>query len=236
MRFDSQRRLEMRPRICVPIAKESAKEITRTIGAIDMSAIDLVEVRADYLRDWSEIEDIPVISRIPTIFTYKAEEKAGLKQGSRSLGSVLAAARKFSYFDLDLTSDELKEHVSQLRTKGVMPIVSYHDTSSTPSLSTLRRIIKKETEAGAEICKLVTTAKKPEDNMTCLRLVSEMSKTHKLVCFAMGPLGTPSRLFSPLLGANFTFASIARGAETAPGQLTVKEMRTIYHTMGVQNW
>ena len=226
----------MRPRICVPIAKESAKEITRTIGAIDMSTIDLIEVRTDYLKDWSEIEEIPRISRIPTIFTYKVEEKRATKQGNRSIRSVLAAAKEFSYFDLDLAIDDLKEHVSQLRTRGVMPIISYHDISGTPSLSTLRKIMRKEVEAGAEICKLVTTAKDPEDNMTCLRLVSEMSKTYKLVCFAMGSLGTPSRVLSPLLGANFTFASIERGLETAPGQLTVNEMRKIYETMGVQNW
>ena len=226
----------MRPRICVPIAKESAKEITRTIGAIDMSTIDLIEVRTDYLKDWSEIEEIPRISRIPTIFTYKVEEKRATKQGNRSIRSVLAAAKEFSYFDLDLAIDDLKEHVSQLRTRGVMPIISYHDISGTPSLSTLRKIMRKEAEAGAEICKLVTTAKEPENNMTCLRLVSEMAKTYKVVCFAMGSLGTPSRLLSPLLGANFTFASIERGLETAPGQLTVNEMRKIYETMGVQNW
>jgi len=236
MSFVSQRRLEMRPRICVPIAKESAKEIARIIGAMDMSTIDLVEVRADYLKDWSEIEEIPRISTVPTILTYKVEEKRALRQDIRSIRSALAAAGKFAYFDLDLASDELKEIVSQLRTKGVKPIVSYHYTSGTPPLSTLRGIIKKEAEAGAEICKLVTTAKKPEDNLTCLRLVSEMSKAHELVCFAMGPLGTPSRLISPLIGANFTFASLEMGAETAPGQLTVDEMRRIYHTMGVQNW
>lgn len=226
----------MRPRICVPIAKENAKEITKTLGAIDTSAVDLVEIRADYLKDWSGIEGIPRLTRIPIIFTFKVEEKRPQKQGAGSIGSALAAAGGFSYFDLDLASENVEEHASQLRTGGVMPIISYHDRSGTPSLTTLKRIVKKEVDAGAKVCKLVTTAKKPEDNVTCLRLVSEMSRTQRLVCFAMGPLGTPSRLLSPLLGADFTFASLEKGAETAPGQLTVKEMRKIYHTMGVQDW
>jgi 3-dehydroquinate dehydratase len=44
----------------------------------------------------------------------------------------------------------------------------------------------------------------------------------------MGELGKTSRLLSPIFGAFFTFASLEKGSETAPGQISIKEMRTAY--------
>ncbi|HID18614.1 TPA: type I 3-dehydroquinate dehydratase, partial [Candidatus Bathyarchaeota archaeon] len=49
----------------------------------------------------------------------------------------------------------------------------------------------------------------------------------KLVCFAMGKLGLPSRILSPIYGGFFTFAALRRGLETAPGQLTIEELRSV---------
>jgi 3-dehydroquinate dehydratase len=42
-----------------------------------------------------------------------------------------------------------------------------------------------------------------------------------------------SRLLSPVFGSFFTFASLERGAETAPGQMTVQELRTAYELLGL---
>jgi 3-dehydroquinate dehydratase len=42
-----------------------------------------------------------------------------------------------------------------------------------------------------------------------------------------------SRIFSPVFGGEFTYASSAVGAESAPGQLTIRDMREIYRIMGI---
>jgi 3-dehydroquinate dehydratase len=49
----------------------------------------------------------------------------------------------------------------------------------------------------------------------------------------MGKAGRVSRLLSPIFGGFFTFASLGRGAETAPGQMSIEEMRAAYKLLGV---
>ena len=44
----------------------------------------------------------------------------------------------------------------------------------------------------------------------------------------MGQVGQTSRVLSPLAGADFTYASIEKGSESAPGQITVQELTRIY--------
>jgi 3-dehydroquinate dehydratase type I len=100
-------------------------------------------------------------------------------------------------------------------------------------LPKLQEVLKKEIVSGAEVCKIITTANRVEDNITTLNFVSKASKNAKIVCFSMGELGKPSRLLSPLFGAFFTIASLQRGKETAKGQLTFQEMRRLYQALGM---
>jgi len=97
----------------------------------------------------------------------------------------------------------------------------------TPPLNNMREIVQRQLKAGADVCKIVTTAQRFEDNLTILRLISEFSKT-RIVVFAMGPLGFASRVLCPLVGGDFTYASIEQGKESAPGQITVQELRKLY--------
>ncbi|MFC1918711.1 type I 3-dehydroquinate dehydratase, partial [Chloroflexota bacterium] len=84
-----------------------------------------------------------------------------------------------------------------------------------------------ELKAGADICKVVTTARVFEDNLAILQLVSEFPGV-ELVSFAMGPLGSISRVLCPLVGGDFTYASIKEGQESAWGQITVEELIKVY--------
>ena len=49
-----------------------------------------------------------------------------------------------------------------------------------------------------------------------------------LVPIAMGPLGVPTRILSGRHGAPFTFASVAAGAESAPGQIPASIMAGLF--------
>jgi len=44
-------------------------------------------------------------------------------------------------------------------------LLSFHDFQKTPSLDVLKQIVNKELRAGADICKVVTTAQTFEDNL-----------------------------------------------------------------------
>jgi len=115
----------------------------------------------------------------------------------------------------------------ELIKKRAKCLLSFHELRGTPPLNNMREIVQRQLKAGADVCKIVTTAQRFEDNLTILQLISEFSKT-RIVVFAMGPLGFASRVLCPLVGGDFTYASIEQGKESAPGQITVQELRKLY--------
>jgi 3-dehydroquinate dehydratase len=51
----------------------------------------------------------------------------------------------------------------------------------------------------------------------------------------MGPKGRVSRIVAPVFGSAFSYASLRKGTETAPGQLTVSEMRDALRFIGANS-
>jgi len=204
---------------------------------------DLVEVRLDYLRSGaSDVRDefgkVVKQASVPLIATNRQYAQGGFcPQDERQRVQTLidAAEAGFRYVDVETTTAELKTTIKSLRDRGSDPIVSYHNFECTPKISEMRKITRTQIEAGAEICKLVTTANDIEDNVRCLLLTQRASKSTKIVCFAMGRLGGLSRAFSPLFGAYFTFASLESGLKTASGQTSIAKLRSIYSKLGIGN-
>ena len=118
--------------------------------------------------------------------------------------------------------------IKNLNEMGAKAIVSFHKFDGTLSTSEMSIILEKQIASGASVCKIITTATKTQDNLTALNFVSENAAKTKLVCFCMGKQGKISRLLSPMFGAFFTFASLEKGSETAPGQISINEMKTAY--------
>ena len=171
------------------------------------------------------------------ITTNKSTKNHGNFSGSeddRQRILVDAARNGFEYVDVDLSTPNMGELISNLCEAGAKPIVSFHDFNRTPALSQLTKVLEREIEAGADVCKIVTNAKRVEDNIKILDLISKASRKAKIVCFAMGELGKPSRLLSPVFGAFFTFASLDERRKTAKGQLTIQEMRRAYKSLGIK--
>jgi 3-dehydroquinate dehydratase type I len=91
-------------------------------------------------------------------------------------------------------------------------------------------VVLTELAAGADICKVATTAATFSDNLTVLRLIREFPAS-RLVALAMGSAGQPSRLLGPLAGAEFTYAALTSGQESAPGQLPLAETYHLYRML-----
>ena len=106
-----------------------------------------------------------------------------------------------------------------------------HNLKETPGTEELKGIIRQEMAAGADICKVATTAQRFEDNMAVLRLFPQFPRT-RLVALAMGQVGISSRVLSPMLGGYFTYASLMEGKESADGQLTATYLRSFYEATG----
>jgi 3-dehydroquinate dehydratase type I len=214
----------------VSILPKTTTEALRLIEKAEESHADLIEVRLDCLEDHRGLADMATHGKTPKIAAIKF---SGTEKEQRQI--LLAAAKNgFEYVDIELTSLKLKGTVREVKSLGAEPIVSFHDFAKTPSLSELNSVLEREIASGADVCKIVTTAKRIEDNLTILNFISTACAKAKIVCFAMGELGKVSRLLSPLFGGYFTFASLERGGETAAGQMTIQEMKAAYKLLGLK--
>jgi len=216
-----------RPKICASI-------IDADLPSIDTIAptVDLFEVRIDLIgRGWREVAGA---LKKPWIACNRRAEEGGKWGGSepariKELLGVLELGA--SIIDIELAAPDVKRVVSEVKGRGHC-LVSYHDIKGTPPRKKLREIIESERDAGADICKVVTTARSLADNLTVLHLITEFPK-EKVVAFAMGEAGQISRVLCPLVGGYFTYASIEAGRESAAGQVTVEDLEKIYGMINV---
>jgi 3-dehydroquinate dehydratase type I len=85
---------------------------------------------------------------------------------------------------------------------------------------------------GAEVVKIVSFARSFEDNLKVLSLIPyARERKQKIVAFCMGEKGKMSRIFAPLMGAAWTYASLKRQKASAPGQLTALELKRIWERL-----
>ena len=219
-------------RICVSILPKTVPEALQIIEKAEAAHADFIEVRLDRLKDCLEnrqgLADLAAHGKTPKIAT----DKASRTETKHRQMLLNAAESGFEYVDAELLTPQLEDLTRELKALGAKPIVSFHKFNGSLSLSELNNILEREISSGAEVCKIVTTAKQMEDNLTTLNFTSTASSKTKLVCFCMGELGKVSRLLSPLFGGFFTFASLERGNETASGQMTIQEMKEAYALLG----
>ncbi len=211
-----------KPVICVPIVSNDLAAINKI-----EPLTDLFEVRIDLIgKGWREVAGR--LSK-PWLACNRRMEEEGKWQGSESdRNSELldAIGLGASIIDIELSTPGLMMVVNQIKGQAEC-LISYHNFKETPPLDKMREIIRKQIIAGADICKVVTTARTFSDNLAVLQLIKEFPG-EKVVAFTMGAEGQISRILCPLAGGYFTYASISKGKESAEGQLTVEDLCKIY--------
>lgn len=216
-------------RVCVCIKAKDSERAVEMFEEAEALSVDLAEVRLDYMTKLDGLKELPRSTKLPLIATFRPKRQGGMFEG-REVDRVevlrRAATVGFEYVDLELDTPGIGELVEELKELGVKVIVSYHDFERTPDLKELRWLLSRELSYQPHVCKLITYARSLGDNLVCLTLLSRLRRDIKAVCFAMGKLGLVSRVLSPLYGGFFTYASLRKGFETAPGQPTVEELRT----------
>jgi 3-dehydroquinate dehydratase/shikimate dehydrogenase len=191
------------------------------IFAADLSRVDSVEVRLDYLEDptqsinvrWDQL-------RVPVIATCRGKERGGLFAGSaeEEISILAAAARNGArYIDLDY---RIARDIP-----GAEVIASYHHFKETPP--DVESIMERVAAAPGAIAKIATQVNAWADNRRLFDLLRRDWKKPAIV-LGMGEIGQVTRLFGPARGSFLTFAAAATGQQAAPGQLTVSEMLDIF--------
>ena len=189
--------------------------------------VDLFEVRIDLIGDkWTEVARQ---LKKPWIACNRMVEEGGKWEGNeaRRIERLLQAVELGAKIvDIEYNAKNV-ENIIRLIKKRADCLLSFHDFQKTPSFDVLKQIVNKELKAGADICKVVTTAQTFEDNLAVMRLFSEFPDV-KIVAFTMGTQGFISRVMAPLIGAYFTYGAVQKGVESAPGQLPVSDMLAVY--------
>lgn len=225
-------------RICVPIRARDVDSALKMLVEAEKLKVDFVEVRIDYMEKFEGLSDITSSTKIPLIATLRPRRQGGSFNGSDEERIKLlkyAVDAGFDFIDLELDTSGLSREVEAFKKMGVKLIISHHDFNGTPTIPELKWIFSRELSYEPDVCKLITYANNLDDNITCLAFLSKFSKNVKLVCFAMGRFGIISRVLSPLYGGFFTFASLKKHLGTAPGQLTVVELRRIIRSIEAVN-
>ncbi|MEM3381739.1 MAG: type I 3-dehydroquinate dehydratase [Candidatus Bathyarchaeia archaeon] len=226
----------MKPRICVSIMPKTMTEFeTLWIDALK-SEPDYIEVRLDHLNEPVKFKEPSWKNGIIKIATdrFKCEDAERSLCEERFRNLIRTSNEGFDYVDLEVSTDNIKAKVENLRECGVKIILSHHDWKRTPEVKELKNILKNMSKIGADAYKIVTTARRLEDNLSTLNFLSQASRRFKIVCFAMGELGKISRIMSPMFGGLFTVASLKHGGETAPGQIPIDDLKIIYEKISLK--
>lgn len=213
--------------ICASIIEPSVDEMVEIANSTDA---DIVEVRLDYLKGFEEIEKLEKVKK-PLIATCMPQWEGGRFKGSEDERiSILQRAIKFSdYVSVELRTNEVLRDkiINEAREGGVKVIVSYHDFKKTPKREGILEIIEEEKAAGGSIAKIAFMPKDYGDVLRTMGVLLGDDPGIPVIAISMGELGKVSRILGPLFGSYLTFASPGRGKESAPGQLTVEELRRI---------
>ncbi len=214
-----------RPRICVTIVNADLVAIEKA-----EPLADLFEVRIDLIGDgW---RGVVAGLKKPWLACNRRPEEGGNWQDSESsrIESLISAAGLGAdIIDIELGTPDVMNIVRNIKGKARC-LVSHHDLTKTPALEDMRGIVNRQLAAGADICKVITTARTVADNIEVLELIRAFPDIG-IIAFAMGEAGQLSRVLAPLVGSYLTYASIEEGRESAPGQLTASELNTVYRML-----
>jgi 3-dehydroquinate dehydratase-1 len=192
------------------------------------------ELRLDYL----EQPDLPRLFRSnagPVIATNRLPAEGGRFQGTeaerrRLLEQALSLGADF--VDLELAADASFRRDLWERRGQAKIILSWHDFAGTPAPERLEAVLAEMLAADADVLKIVTLARQPADCLRVLALIPRVrDRGREIIAFCMGPAGRWSRVVAPLLGSYLTFAPFSRKGASAPGQLTVNELKRAWQAL-----
>ncbi|OPX24279.1 MAG: shikimate dehydrogenase [Planctomycetales bacterium 4484_123] len=210
-------------RLIAVLTQPRVDEMRSAMDAAAAAGADLAECRLDFL---SEQLDRPALHRLlarrplPVIVTCRP-----VRQGGRFAGpedrrlELLATAAELGADYMDIEDDV----PAGRRPKGKL-ILSHHDFTGRPA--DLENIWDRLAGSDAAVAKMAFAAAGPEDAVDACRLLHQAHRP--AIALAMGPAGLPSRILARKFGAFGTYASVQAGGESAPGQLTIAQMKQLY--------
>jgi 3-dehydroquinate dehydratase type I len=213
----------LKPKLCVVLTNNNLKNIRIANSA------DLIEIRMDIIG--SSWVNLPRKLEKPWIACNRLKSEGGLWKGTereRVKELLRAASLGATYIDIELNSLNIREIVKFIKKSNKKVLISLHDIRRTPPLRRLTEIVNEQIGLGADLCKVVVTAEKFEDNLTILKLLDKFVNVTQITAFCMGEKGNISRVLSPLFGGSYMYVSTAKGLESASGQIELNSFNIFY--------
>ena len=219
--------------ICIPVNAATNEEALLEMERY-RAAADCIELRLDFIER-PDPGTLLSAKDCPVLVTNRKKDEGGAFSGTEEERVALlaeAVRRGTDYLDIELSSGRARIaeilHAIQRCGNKTKLMVSYHNFELTPPDKVLRGIIDDAVDCGAAMVKLATFARDTDDNLRILDTIGYGRKREvAITALCMGERGRISRVMAPFFGSFFCFAAGGRGMETAPGQLTAGEMKSI---------
>jgi 3-dehydroquinate dehydratase/shikimate dehydrogenase len=220
-----------RDRICAVVAAPTAREMQAQLRQA-LKRTRTIELRLDYLKSDRQVEealhwlrDHPVPAAV--IATARRRSTGGRLRNELTLemaALAMLAAYHGGWCDTDIsTCREQPDEVLRLFLKKTRCIVSFHDFRATPKkLAGIVTSLEQFRRAG-EAIKVATQCNSLRD---ALRVLALCKGRRDVIAVPMGEIGLPARVLALKHGSALAYA--AMGEKTAPGQLTLDEMKNLY--------
>lgn len=214
--------------LCVAIFATSVEQVRRDTTAAAEAGADLVELRVDNIEDAQTIRQMVQASSLPAIVTCRPTWEGGHSTLSDSQRIALlrdGASGLAAYVDVELRAmPSIAAFSPQPREQRTGIIASSHDFTTRPDR--LWNIVAELNASPADISKIVWSARNIRDNLEAFEILQNRSKPTIALC--MGEAGVISRILARKFGAFLTFASLTSDGGTAPGQVSVSDMKRLY--------
>lgn len=209
--------------ICISIAEKNIDKCSELINTAD-----LAEIRIDMAGfDESEVQFLFSKSSKPLIATCRPEFVSDSER-IKLLKAAIDSGAAFVDIEIETNFEIRNDLVRFAKKKNCKVIISYHNFKNTPDTEKLHEIIESCFEAGADIVKIATNVLTKGESS---RILGLYDKYKSLIAIGMGEAGKITRVAGMYLGSPFTFASVSEKEKTAPGQMTVNEMKSLLNIL-----
>jgi 3-dehydroquinate dehydratase/shikimate dehydrogenase len=208
-------------RLCAAIFVTDIAQVQRDIALAAEAGADMVELRLDRFEgDACHLVDHSIL---PTIITIRPQWEGGHSAASDAdrVTNLAFLSHLAKYTDLELATFK---RLNVNREEFSLLILSAHDFQGRPDR--LTNLVADLNDAPCDVAKIVWTARTIRDNLEAFELLQYRQKPTIALC--MGEAGLISRVLAKKFGAFLTFASLRKQEVTAPGQVSIEEMKRLY--------
>jgi len=201
-------------KICTPVIGKTLNEFLKNLTLVQ-EVSEMIELRVDQIKNLT-LNDLETIRKI-------TNKEAILNSRNKEI-IIKGFESGFDYVDIDINTIKNFKLSKSQKSKTIL---SFHDFEKTPNINKLTSIVNHMRECNVGVLKIATMVTSDQDITNLFQILLNKKKIEKMIIVGMGEKGKLTRILGSLLGSFLTFASTEFGS-SAPGQINIVEMKTIY--------